>query len=296
MYRYKIKNGLQYVKNLLVNDKSYTEKRYHNKFGILPSLENPKTYNEKLNSLKISDECYRLSPFVDKFEARSFVAKTIGEEHLVPLIGVYEKFDQSLFNSLPAKFILKGTHGSAMNFLVKDKSQTSFKDINKHAQKWLNRNFYLHGREKAYRFLKKRLIAEELMLQNGESPADYKFYCFNGEPVFLSAIYSRYSDYKKNLYDIEGKLLPYTLNGVPNKKDHQLEIDLKMFLDPVRKLAAPFNFVRVDMYHYQNRPVFGELTFTPYNGMGNFTPSSFDLELGNKFKMNERFSFFKDDM
>jgi hypothetical protein len=294
LLRYKLKNSLQYLNNLMINDRSYTLKRYKRKFGNYPNLDDPQTYNEKLNALKISDECYHLAKYVDKYEVRKFVSETIGEDFLVPLINIYTEFTQKIFDSLPSSFILKGTHGSAMNYLVRDKNEVQYRDIEKHVLKWLSRNFYLHGREKAYRFLQKRMIAEELMLENGESPADYKFYCFNGEPFFLSAIYSRYSDYSKNLYDMNGNLLPYTLNGVPNRQGNKLEIDPKDFLEVVRKLAAPFTFVRVDMYSYQGRPKFGELTFTPYNGMGHFNPGQFDHTLGEKFKINEKKSFLKD--
>lgn len=294
MFRYKLKNYLQLTKNVFTSDESYTAKRFKKKFGYDFNFSHPKTFNEIINTLKLSDECYKLANYVDKFEVRSFVEKTIGKEYLVPIIGVYKNFDRKIFDSLPESFIIKGTHGSAMNYLVKNKTDEDFLHLRKLAMKWLNKNFYLHGREKAYRFLMKRLIAEELMLQNGESPSDYKFYCFNGEPIFLSAVYSRYNNYSKNLYDIKGQLLPVTLNNVRNKLGHKLEIDTADFLGPVRKLAAPFRFVRVDMYHYQGRPKFGELTFTPYNGMGNFNPHSFDEMLSSHFQTKTSLSFFQD--
>lgn len=288
-----LKRSARFIQNKIMTDETFTIKAYQNKFGKRPDLNDPQTLSEKINALKLSKESYKLANYVDKYEVRKFVEDTIGEDYLVPLYGVYPEFNKKIFESLPSSFIIKGTHGCDMTYIVKDKSKVQFEDIDKNAKKWLKQNYYKKGREKQYRYIKRRIIAEELMLENDESPTDYKFFCFHGEPLFLSVIYSRFNNYSKNVYDMKGNQIPVTIHGVPNKIGVPLDIDLKAFLEPVRKLASPFTFVRVDMYNYKGKPKFGELTFHPYNGKGYFNPESYDLEFGKMLELNDKRSSFK---
>jgi len=294
MLRYKIKNFSHWIKNQLVDDQTYTSKRFENRFHFTPDFDAPKTFNEKINALKLSDECYKLAPFVDKFDVREIIKNWLGQEYLVDVIGVYDYFDRALFDSLPEQFAIKGTHGSAMNYLVYKKSEDDFQKLKKLTSKWLTKNFYYHGREKAYRYLKPRIIVEELMLEeNGECPPDYKFYCFNGKPEFIHVDYARYSGHKRNLFDMNGDLMPVSYKREVDESKQKIDIDISHFLPTVEKLCEPFTFVRVDLYIYQGQIKFGELTFTPINGFGPITPSEYDRKFGDLLKIEKPYSFIR---
>ncbi len=289
-----MKNFSHWLKNRLISDEEYSSKRFQKRFGFKPNFKNPQTFNEKINSLKLSNDCYKLALFVDKLLVQSYIRDLLGKDYLVPCLGAYEKFDRKLFDSLPEKFVIKGSHGSAMNYLVHQKKEVDYHYLKKLTSKWLAKNFYLHGREKAYRYLKPRLIIEELMEdEKGQPPPDYKFYCFNGNPKFIHVDFDRFNGHRRNLYDMNGKLLPVKYKKDIDFSKKTLSLDLSIFKETVEKLASPFKFVRVDLYLYKEQIKFGEFTFTPINGFGKIEPEIYDKKFGDLLEIGDDYSFFR---
>ena len=290
--KYKIKNFFKSIEAKLTSDKSFVSKKYKKKFKRDLNLINPKSFNEKINIMKIDDAAVELSPYVDKFQVREFIKNEIGEQYLVDMFGAYDHFNREIFDSLPESFIIKGVHGVSMNYICRNKSEDDYIQLTKKLSKWLARNAYFISREKQYKNIKPRYIVEKLMqTPDGKSPDDYKFHCFNGEIKFVSIASSRFdADYSFTNYDVNGDILPFAYNGPKNET--RTKIDIEKFKPIVEKLAKRFKFVRVDLYYFENQIKFGELTFTPFNGMGVFKPDSYDYEFGKLLSIEEGITFF----
>jgi len=201
----KIRNVIKNPKILLVKalnsmqflpDDIYLKIRYWMEFGKKLDLKNPKTFNEKLNWLKINDRKPEYNKLVDKYLVREYISNTIGEEYLIPLLGVWDSFDEIDFDSLPEQFVLKCTHDSGSVVICKDKKTFDYDAARKKIERKLKKNLYTWGREWVYKDLTPRIIAEKY-LNDGvhEDIIDYKFFCFNGVPEYLY-ISKNLSDHK----------------------------------------------------------------------------------------------------
>lgn len=294
MIKYKIKSTLQMLKTKLISDERFICQKYKKRFLSELKFNNPQTFNEKINVMKINDAAYDLSLFVDKYHVRDYIRQKIGEEYLVEIFGVHDYISRELFNSFPDQFIIKGVHGVSMNYICNKKNQVSYENLEKKINKWLNRNAYYVSREKQYKNIEPKYIVEKLMqTQNGKCPDDYKFHCFNGKIQFVSVVSSRFDeDYSFTNFDENGKVMPFSYNGPRNDKVES--IDISFFKPIVEILAADFKFVRVDLYYFENQIKFGELTFTPFNGMGLFDPSDYDFKFGRFLNIEDSKSFLKD--
>lgn len=244
-------------------------------------LRHPKTYAEKIQWMKMYAPLDKYGPYVDKYEVRSYVADMIGSRYLVPLIGLWEDFDQISFDALPQRFVLKATHGSGYNFVCRDKESLDVSSLRQTVTTWLSTNFFESHREPQYRHVHPRIIAEVYLEDDSGELRDYKFTCINGIPRMLSVISGRASGIaEENVYDRNWNLLPVKNKGCPNTLE---PIQKPALLDDMFAIAATlssgFDFVRVDLYYADGRIYFSELTFTPNNGFIAFEPKSFDLGL-----------------
>lgn len=251
-------------------------------------LKNPQTFNEKLQWLKINDRKSQYTQIVDKFEVRKYIAKEIGEEYLIPLLGVYDNFDEIDFETLPNQFVLKPTHTSGNVYVCKDKSQINYDELKREINNWLKRQYYWIHREWPYQNVKPRIICEKYMVdESSEGLKDYKFMCFNGE-VKCSFVCSN-RDSKAGLsldfYDMNWDILPFerkypnsgTLIPKPTTFDKMVNY--------AGKLSRDMFFVRVDFYEVDGQLYFGELTLYPGAGLEEFTPESYDELLGSWIKL-----------
>lgn len=252
-------------------------------------LRNPQTYSEKIQWLKLYGHLERYSRYVDKYEARRYVADTIGPSHLVPIIGVWDSFDEIPFDSLPDQFVLKATHGCGYNVICRDKSSLDRARLRRTAADWLSKNFYVTDREPQYRHIRPRLIAEEYLQDETGVLRDYKFPCFGGVPYLVQVLGDRARGTTESFYDRQWNLLPVQEKGISNAAYSIAKPALldEMF-DVAARLAAAFPFVRVDLYCVDGQVYFGELTFTPCNGFITYRPSSFDRELGRMLDLSAR--------
>jgi hypothetical protein len=169
----------------IIPDKMYLKIKYRLRIGKKLDLENPKTYNEKLQWLKLYDRKPEYTMMVDKYEVRKYIAKTIGEEYLIPLLGVYERYEEINFDDLPNQFVLKPNHTSGDIFICKDKSIIDHVKLKKEINKWLKRRYYWVHREWPYKNIKPRVICEKYLQDN---ITDYKFMCFNGELKMIEIV------------------------------------------------------------------------------------------------------------
>ena len=189
-----------------LSDEEFLKRRFRCALGYDLDLEHPKTFNEKLQWLKLHDRNPEYTTMVDKYAAKKWVADRIGEEHIIPTLGVWEHFDDIDFDTLPERFVLKCTHDSGGIVIVKDKRKFDKKSAKREMERSLNRNYYWSGREWPYKNVPPRIIAEQYMESPGKVvPEDYKIYCMNGEPQYIVVFHHRFDSSKplsETVYDV----------------------------------------------------------------------------------------------
>ncbi|MFD2131650.1 ATP-grasp fold amidoligase family protein [Pseudogracilibacillus auburnensis] len=270
-------------------DKYYLKLLYWGETGKKLNLVNPQTYNEKLQWLKLYNRKPEYTKYVDKYAVRSYIAEIIGDEYLIPLIGVYNSIDEIDWNSLPEKFVLKCTHGSSANIICTNKKELNIKDVKGKLNKWMKKNWYWFGREWPYKQVRPRIICEKFIEQNdGDELRDYRFFCFNGEPKFITVDFSITNKKKtrRNLYDLEWNLMDEEISypkelGIKVKKPEKL----CEMINLSKKLSANIPHLRVDFYYIKEKIIFGEMTFFHQSGMGQIRPTKFDNQIGEWLKL-----------
>ncbi|WP_448379491.1 ATP-grasp fold amidoligase family protein [Fervidobacterium sp.] len=268
----------------LIPDKAYLKLKYRIIFGKKLNLNNPQTFNEKLQWLKLYDRNPMYTMLTDKYEVRKYVAEVIGEEHLIPLLGVWERFEEIDFDKLPNEFVLKPTHTSGDIFICKDKSKVDLTELRKIVNKWLKREYYWFHREWPYKNIKPRIIAEKYMVDDsGVELKDYKFMCFNGKPKILFVASNRHLEggVKIDFYDLDWNLLPFERHYKRSGKVMPKPRSFNKMIEIAEKLSQGIPFVRVDLYEVDGHPYFGELTFYPGAGFEEFTPEEWDYIIGS---------------
>jgi len=266
------------------SDYYYLKIRFRLIFGWWPDFENPQTFNEKLNWLKIYWRCLELNQFVDKWEVKKWVEKN--EVNVIPSYGVWDSFDDIDFKNLPPQFVLKSTNGGGGTGVVVCNDITSFDFAKAHKQLESSmRTNWLIQREWVYYDLKPRILAEKLMKNEDGSPlVDWKFFCFDGEPLLLFYASDRYKEgepLKFDWYDMQLRHLPIISKGYPNAN---VQIDpfpeFEKMKEIARKLSRGFPHVRVDLYLINHEVYFGELTFFHDGGMVPIMPKEWDYTIG----------------
>ncbi len=279
-YRTKLFAGLGFYDRM--DDEKYLKKLYTVNFGKELDLENPKTFNEKLQWLKLYDRKPEYTMMVDKYKVREYVAEKLGEEYLIPLLGVWDDPEEIDFDKLPNQFVLKCNHNSGLGMCIcKDKSKLDIKKVKSELRKGLKQDYYLHGREWPYKDVPRKIICEKYMVdESGYELKDYKIFCFNGEPKALFVATDRMTDTKFDFFDVEFNHLPFT-NGHPNAEK---EIAKPQNLDEMLKAASILSKgipqVRIDLYNVNGKILFGEMTFSHWSGMVPFEPNKWDERFG----------------
>lgn len=289
-----IRNPRQYFAKVLLkfpfllSDKQYLKTCFMYHFGYSLDLRNPKTFSEKLQWLKLYDRNPQYTIMVDKHAVKQYVAEQIGEEYVIPTLGVWDKPEDIDWETLPSQFVLKTTHGGGGNGVIicTDKKKLDKDKTIRNAKKALKADLYKSFREWPYKNVPKRIIAEKFMAPEKKTvPADlpdYKFFCFDGEPRYCQVIRDRHAKETIDFYDMDWihqefvGLNPVVHNGLtPVARPENLD-EMK---DICRKLAKDRPFVRVDLYLIDGKGYFGELTFYPASGLGAFTPLEWNFRL-----------------
>lgn len=257
--------------------------------GRKPDLENPERFSEKLVWYKLNGKKPLMEKVANKFTVREYIKEQGYDNLLNELMGVYTDVNDIDFNNLPDQFVLKGTHGSGFNIIVKDKSKLNIFQTRLMLKSWLNQDIYWSGREWVYKDMPRHIIVERYLDDGNGDLRDYKFYCFNGEPRIMQLEIGRGSKYNiRNFYDMDWNLMPFgktiphspdVLVDKPNKFEEMKEI--------ARVLSKPFQYVRVDFYLVKDKIYFGELTFFPAGGVADFVPDNYDFEVGKLWKLEK---------
>lgn len=260
---------------------------YFRGYHRILNLKNPKYWGEKIQWLKLYGELENLTQYVDKYEVRKYIKDTIGEEYLNDLYGVYDSVEEINFEKLPSKFVLKSTNGSGTILICKDKKTFDINEAKKEMKKWLKDDYYKEKKEPQYKNIKNRIIIEKYLENENGSLTDYKFYCFDGKPIWYGIFYDRYTNKSIDFYDENGKKMDAVNTcHIPNSnKVEEFDDKIKEMMRLSKKLSENFTCVRVDFYCVNGKIVFGELTFTDGAGSDPWYPVEFDLEISSKLQL-----------
>lgn len=264
---------------------------FMDKLGYKCDLEHPKTFNEKIQWLKLHDRKDLYHNLVDKFEVKRIVGDLIGNEYIIPTLGIWKEFDDIKFDGLPNRFVLKCTHDSASVVLCKDKMSFDYSSAREKLTEALKTDYYHYiGKQWAYKGVERRIIAEEYLDEGtGKGLTDYKFMVFGGECKSIFVCSGRQSKLRLDAYDLNWQLMPFTRNNHPNMLERvprpQCFDTMLLFAE---KIARFINnpFVRVDFYEVKGKVYFGEVTFYPEGGLGRFKPIEWDYIMGSWIKLD----------
>ena len=266
----------------LIQDKAYLKIMYRIRTGKRLNLTNPHSFNEKLQWLKLHDRKPIYTTMVDKYEAKKYVANIIGNEYIVPTLGVWNHFDEIDFDTMPDQFVLKCTHDSGGLVIVRDKNKLDKNATQIKIEGALKRNFFWKGREWPYKGIKPRIIAEKYLENRDNSQVyDYKIFNFNGEPKIIQVDYDRFVDHKRDLYTCEWEYIKCEYNYPSHKRNCiPKPAALNRMMELAKALSKDQMFIRTDFYCIDDKLYFGELTFYPESGFGWFNPVEMDTKLG----------------
>lgn len=277
-----------------LSDERYLKRKYKAIMGYPLNLDNPITFNEKLQWLKLHDRRPEYTMMVDKYKVRDYIAEKLGEEYLIPLLGVWDDPDEIDFDALPNQFVLKCNHNSGLGMCIcKDKTKLDIKKVKKDLRKGLKQDYYLTGREWPYKDVKPRIIAEQYMQDDGgkEELSDYKVLCFNGEPKLIEVHRGRFGGgHTQDFYDTDWNKTLFNQPDVPMSDE---VMDKPVFAEEMlmlsRKLSAGIPHVRVDWYYTNGHLYFSELTFFDSSGFDPFMDDQ-DTEIGSWLVLPEKFN------
>ena len=265
------------------SDRKFLEALFPLRVGYKLNLENPRTFNEKLQWLKLYDRRPEYTQMVDKYDAKEYVANIIGKEHIIPTLAVYDSAEEIDFDALPNQFVLKCTHDSGGIVICKDKAKLDREEAIKKLSHGLKVNYFYQNREWAYKNVKPKIIAEQYKTDDGQELKDYKWFCFDGEPKAMFVATDRFTkgeETKFDFYDADFNHLPFT-NGHPNATKPIIKpAGFEKMKELARRLSKGLPQVRVDFYDVDGQIYFGELTFFHWSGMKPFEPIEWDYKFG----------------
>uniref|UniRef100_UPI00404AAD92 ATP-grasp fold amidoligase family protein n=1 Tax=Flavobacterium sp. TaxID=239 RepID=UPI00404AAD92 len=206
--------------------------------------------------------------------------------HIIKTLGVWDNADHINYDLLPKSFIIKTNHASGQNIIIKNKYDFDKKNVNITLNKWLKLNYSAFGREYQYEKIRPLILVEPLINDQDDAPLnDYKFYCFNGNPMYVQVDFDRFTKHTRNFYDMNWNLQDFSILYPNNKKLIEKPINFDKMIEIAQKLSLGFPFIRVDLYSYGNKVYFGELTFHPEGGFGPIYPDKYDFILGDSLRL-----------
>lgn len=284
----------RYISNR-IPDKQYLKLRYKRTFGKKLNLDNPQTFNEKLQWLKLYDRRPEYTIMVDKYAVKKYVADKIGEEYIIPTLGVWDNPDDIDFDALPNRFVLKCNHNSGLGMCIcKDKSKLDIEKVRSELRRGLMQDYYLTSREWPYKNVSRKIIAEEYIEDKGKAvPEDYKVYCINGKPLYIVVFHNRFNDSEELSETV------YNTSWQPQHISLDEHFKVSDIVEPVPKcldkmlefaemLSTNMSQSRIDFYVVNNRLYFGEITLYTASGFQKMIPESLDYELGKLIKLPDK--------
>lgn len=295
-----MKSFAQYIKNPwfavdalirvfagIIPDKLYLSVLYRCRMGRWIDWKNPQTFTEKIQWLKLYNRKPEYTTMVDKYDVKKYVADKIGEEYVIPTLGVWDSVDDIDFESLPERFVLKTTHGGGSGGVVicRDKNSFDIESAKKKLKESLASDIYKNYREWPYKNVPRRIIAEKFIeIPEKTDLTDYKIFCFNGVPTYIQVIQERNTRETIDFFDTEWNHQEfYGLNPTPKPADRPIPkpANLAEMISVAEILSKDADFVRVDVYQVEKGIYFGELTLFPASGIGSFTPDYWNKRLGD---------------
>lgn len=275
-------------------DREFLQMIYKARMGKELNLDNPQTFNEKLQWLKLYNRRPEYTMMADKFLVRDYIAKTLGEKYLIPLLGVWDDPDEIDFDALPDRFVLKCNHNSGLGMCIcKDKSKLDLDKVRKGLRRGLKQDYYLTGREWPYKDIPRKIVCEQYMEDAKTGTLDdYKVFVFNGKALCIQVDYDRFTDHHRNFYTTNWEYMPFT-TCYPTNPNHVVERpkELEKMLGLAEKIAKELNnspFVRTDFYIVDGHLYFGEITFYHGSGYKKFIPEEWDTTLGSWISLPEK--------
>lgn len=256
-------------------------------YGGTGDVVNPKTYNEKIQWLKLNDSTELKTKLSDKYAVRFWVEEKIGKQYLIPMLGVWDRAGDIDFEQLPKQFVLKTNHASGTNIIVKDKDTIDKKKIVQKLDEWMQVTYGHEWYEKQYIDIEKKIIAEEYIEQMDGGLYDYKFHCFNGEPRYIHVLGER-SEHggKEAFYDTLWVKQNFVCGAYPMfDKEIKKPSKFEEMLELSKQLSKDFLYVRVDFYQIKDEIKFGEMTFTPYAGIYKWNPPETNVLFGELLQL-----------
>lgn len=274
-----------------MDDEEYLKRLFRIQMGYELNLDNPRTFNEKMQWLKLHDRKPIYTKMVDKYEAKKYVAEIIGEEYIIPTLGVWDRFDEINFDALPDQFVLKTTHDSGGVIICRDKKALDMDAAREKLSKSLEHNFYYRFREWPYKDVKPRIIAEKCLTDESKNDLrDYKVLCFGGEPKLIELHAGRFTSHQtQDFYDTEWNKTTISQTGITSFQVNTIAapkpVNLKEMLDLSKTLSKGMIHIRVDWYSVFGKLYFGELTFYDGSGLDAWDKAEDDLLLGSWIKL-----------
>ena len=275
-----------------LDDETYLKKIFEARMGYPLNLDNPRTFNEKIQWLKLYDRRPEYTTMVDKYEVKKYVGSIIGEDYIIPTLGLWDSVEDIDFDSLPNQFVLKCTHDSGGIAICRDKKSFDIEQAKERLDKFMKRDFYMRWREWPYKNVRHRIIAEKYMEDSSGELRDYKFFTFNGVAKALFIATDRTStttETKFDFYDMDFKHLDFT-NGHPNAN---IKLEKPETFEEMKSLAEKLSknipHLRVDFYEVNGKAYFGELTFYHWSGLVPFDPPEWDKTFGDWIELPDKF-------
>lgn len=286
MTAFKVLNHCGFYRNW--DDDKYLKKIYKMRTGETLNLDDPKTYNEKIQYLKLHDRKPEYSIMVDKYLAKEYVGEKIGMQHIIPLLGVWDRFEDIDFSKLPDKFVLKCNHDCGGVVICKDKKSFDKRAAKKKLKKHLKQNFYYYGREWPYKNVKPRILCEQYMEDAVDNELkDYKVMCFSGEPKYIQVHSGRYTDKQhQDFYDTDWNKTNISQTGGMKKFQSsdvyaKRPVNLDLMIEFSRELSKEMRQARIDWYEVNGQLYFGEITLFDGSGFVLFDDRKVDEALGS---------------
>lgn len=283
------------------SDKVYIKKKYRTKFGKDLNLRSPETFNEKLQWLKLYHRKPQYTDMVDKYKVREYIATRVGEEYLIPSLGVWDDPDQIDFDALPDRFVLKCTHNSGYGTCIcQDRSKLNVEQVKQELRNGLAQDYYRTSREWPYKNVTRRIVGEKFMIDESNKDTkkaliDYKVFTFNGEPKLIYVYQSAHTERGSkpvntycDVFDPEWNLQPIYQNFGNDPVTPARPQNLEKMLELSRKLSEGIPFLRVDMYEINGKVYVGEMTFYSWAGFEPFHPEEWDYKLGSWLNLPDK--------
>lgn len=265
--------------------KSYIAKTYRDKFGRSLDWNHLERYSEKMQW----DKAFNLYPhkaeYSDKIQVRKFIKETIGDQYLIPIYGLWGNFNEIDFNELPDQFVLKLNNGSGINLIVKDKNKVDWKKAKEMFTRGLKHSYAYSGFEMHYAYIRPLIYAEKYMDDGSGELTDYKFQCFSGKPYYCWCDTGRFVDHRRNIFDLDWKLLPFRIGYENTEKVIPRPKNFSEMIEIAEQLSKGFAQVRIDLYNINGKIYFGEMTFTSESGLARFIPDSMDEIIGKLWNL-----------